>query len=71
MQLRTDHGGLTDTRISTTTGGRAAVTRLHPSGWRIDSDCPDGPTKAQPQLFGWLGADDLLSSTRPGRQALR
>jgi hypothetical protein len=71
MQLKTDHGGLTDTRNLHDYRREAAVTRLHPSGWRIDSACPDGPTKAQPQLFGWLGADDLLSSTRPGRQALR
>ena len=70
MQLWTAHGGLTGTRNLHDYRRETAVTRLHPSGWRIDSDCPDGPTKVQRQLVGWLGADDLLSSTRPGRQAL-
>jgi hypothetical protein len=70
VQLRTDHGGLTGTRKLHDYRRETAVTRLHPCGWRIDSDCPAGGTKVQRQLFGWLGADDILSSTRPGTQAL-
>jgi hypothetical protein len=58
--------GLTGPRTLHDHGRESALTKFHRTGWPLEIDGLDRPTKVQRQLLGWLRAQGPIDAMRLG-----